>query len=315
MRTTRYDKINCYNPDFLLYAGLADALTAHARHNPLELQKLQVYTNSLTTLVPTPSLRYTATTQIMLAATEALLSTSLSEIDEVHFSRAFVHRFKTDPRPGYTTLHRTRVLEPAALGSTTLVSGQLFLRWCERMNDNYEAALRSIPIGALSSLSDVVRIATLQAMITHNSSEGIATAQLTALMSHFALYEDKPLSNLPHYLTQKIRAYHIKELFPLNESWTGSVGDKDSKKHQGISATWSALTLLKNSTDLSSILETLFEWGGDINPTATIAWSIASHRYPNDVLARRTLEHFEGGDYGKSYLANLGIALRQKKLH
>jgi ADP-ribosylglycohydrolase len=116
---------------------------------------------------------FTDDTQMSDAVASCVLAGRTTRED---FAEAFVTGFKRDWRDGYARGFQ------AFLESVT--DGADFLGRIKPDSDKSGAAMRVGPIGLLGSVEEVLRVATLQARLTHDTPEGTGAAQGAALMVH-----------------------------------------------------------------------------------------------------------------------------------
>jgi ADP-ribosylglycohydrolase len=197
-------------------------------------------------------------------------------------------------------------------------SGTEFLAKIRPDSDKNGAAMRAMPIGALPTIQEVLDVATLQARVTHDTPAGRFSARAVALMTHFALYEDAPLSELREY---------CKAYLPKDEDWGGFT--KDPFRHSwpdrlpvksysyapvAITTVQAALTAVVEEGSLMAMLKRIIEWGGDTDSVAAIAWGIASPRFPDEKLPEFMERDLEQGSprTGPAYLRDLGARLMTK---
>lgn len=81
----------------------------------------------------------------------------------------------------------------------------------------------------------------------------------------------------------------------------------------GLNTAWAVHTLLVQETSLRGIMERIIEWGGDTDSTASIAWGIASARYPDEIIPEFLERDLEASDpqYGPVFLRDLGRKLME----
>lgn len=283
------------NPDMLLRIAQADAFGMAVEYVKLpEHQGLvdQALRMDRYLRHPTHGLAagtYTDDTQMSIAVAEVLLGGDLSR---QAFADAFVRVFWRDPRDGYARgfqafLEKTR-------------TGAEFLRTIRPDSDKNGAAMRSVPIGVLEDPAEVARVAEVQARLTHDTLGGVASAQAVALMSHYALHESAPMSELPRWLARQLK---LPRGFPRWE------GDPVKGPGVGLATAMAVLTLVSEQPTLLDILRTAIEWGGDTDSVASVAWGIASAR-----MREPLPEFFEvmlepGRLYGPAFLRSLGSRL------
>lgn len=284
------------NPDMLLRIAQADAYGAAVeyiklpehedlRRRALKFERyLQHPTHGLS-----PG-RYTDDTQMSIAVAEVLAQ---GDFTPERFAAAFVRAFKRDPRKAYARGFQ------AFLESVTDPSD--FMARIKPDSDKNGAAMRSVPLGVLRSTDQVMHVAEMQARVTHNTEGGVLSSQMVALMSHFALREDKPLSELPEWLGSVMG---LGSDF-LNNCWWE--GGPVKGPGVGMATARAVLRLVAEQPTLLDILRTTIEWGGDTDSVAAIAWGIASARMrePLPLFFEFGLEHSRAL-YGVEFLRNLG---------
>ncbi len=245
--------------------------------------------------------RYTDDTQMSIAIAELLLNEG-AHVSLRKVSEYFLETFHRDRRKGYSRnfqkfLERTR-------------SPEEFLENIRNDSDKSGAAMRSCPIGFIKNPKDVLQFAKLQASLTHNTDIGIRSSQIVALSCNFFLHQNRPF----RYLTK-----FLKEYVSLNDftfDWNGSVG---SKGNQAVSAALTAISHCVSYDEglLSQLLYYCVSFGGDTDTVSTIALGIAScyENYFENDLPEILIWGLElGGKYGKEYLENLNLKLKEKFL-
>lgn len=241
---------------------------------------------------------YTDDTQMSIAVVETLqVNSGDDRLTTKRFLRSFFDTFKRDPRDGYSRsfqklLNESKTFEEleSNLIANSIANG---------------AAMRSVPIGVLSDISDVKNIAAIQAKATHDTVEGIMSAQAVATMSHFALWTDLPFSQMIEF---------DKSLACFEKSWLGRVAATKALPSVGINTAHAVHTLLVEENSLMSIMKRLLMWGGDTDSVAAIAWGIASCRYQDEQLPEFLEQDLEiNGAYGVSFLKRLGSKLMESQ--
>lgn len=174
--------------------------------------------------------------------------------------------------------------------------------------------MRATPLGVLRSVSDVLEVAAMQACITHNTPEGVFSAQAVALMSHYALYEAESLKNISEYCLSNLPSEGARRFGEvLRTRWHGGqVGLSGSVI--SLETVHAVADLVANELSLMAILKKTIEWGGDTDSVAAIAWGIASSRYQDERLPAFMWQGLEQGNpaTGTFYLAGLGKKLMEK---
>jgi len=230
---------------------------------------------------------YTDDTQMSIAVARCLLAKSFTKED---FAHAFVLCYKRDPRGGCYARGFQGILD-------SVWSGGELLRMLDPKSTKNGAAMRSVPLGVLPTKEEVVKVAEVQASVTHDTYGGILSSQAVALASHFALYESEPLSEVLDYVND----YLGKDLL----DW---MGGPVREPEIGLATARAVLTLLRTETSLLGIARKCLTWGGDTDSVLAIAWGIASARMRED-LPPFFWEGLEDGSFGRTYLSNLGSVL------
>lgn len=231
--------------------------------------------------------QYTDDTQMTLAIVEAILSGD--DWTPLNLAQRFVEVFKRDPREGYASsfhafLHRVR-------------GGEQFLAEIIPTSDKSGAAMRAIPIGIFTTITEVIEKATIQAAITHNTPDGINAGVASALMSHYFLYRLGAKNHLGEFIEA-----HVDGKWA--DAWRGQVGSK------GWMSVKAAITAIQQHDGLSDILRACIDFSGDVDTVATIALGAAScsEKIAQD-LPQPLIDTLENGPYGRDYLTALDAKL------
>jgi ADP-ribosylglycohydrolase len=262
---------------------------------------------------------YTDDGQMSIAVSEVLLQGP--PYTKRRFADAFVRCFLRDPRDGYSRGFQNIL--------NSIQSTDEFLAAVVPNSIKNGAAMRAVPVGLLPTIPEVLDVAAIQAAVTHETDEGIYSAQMVAIMSHFCYRTNYPLHMLPDYLREHmpVQAKSGRKMpdwflfldkedgmdyYPA-QYWRGKVVAQNSI---GIACAtvWAVLSLLVLKKDLMSILKQTIEWGGDTDSVAAIAWGLASARMTEE-LPEFLLAGLESGSlYGASFLLDLGSQLQNKFL-
>jgi ADP-ribosylglycohydrolase len=247
---------------------------------------------------------YTDDTEMSAANTHVLLGDTFSTLA---FADAYVREFQRGgKRDGYSRGFQA-ILQ-------RINSGKELLDTVVPDSDKNGAAMRSVPFGVLSDIDFMFALATVQARITHNTAVGRFSARAVALMSHFALYEDKPFSEMRDYCIHNLPEEDEEFLYVFEKDWDGSPVKGSDNVPVGLTTVHAVATLCATKTSLKDILLTAIEWGGDVDSVAAIAWGIASTRYQNEQIPEFLERDLEGGNphTGAQYLTDLGTRLMEK---
>ncbi|TDV55307.1 ADP-ribosylglycohydrolase family protein [Actinophytocola oryzae] len=227
--------------------------------------------------------RYTDDTQMTLAVAELLADGA--EFSRLTLAEKFVEVFHRDPRVGYAGGFH------AFLESVT--SGRDFVDRIRPDSDKSGAAMRVAPVGLLSTVAEVRRLAALQARVTHDTPDGVASAEAAALAVHYCHHGLGPLPGVTRWISDQLGT-------DWTRPWQGKVGSK------GVMSVRAALTALARATTMRGLLHACVAYTGDVDTVATIALAAAS-RTPEvtDDLPAALHDDLENGTYGRDYLAAL----------
>ncbi len=236
---------------------------------------------------------YTDDTQMSIAVAEVLLCSLDASADD--FADAFVRCYRRDQRKGYAKGLQA-LLDECADGASLRTR----IRPTSRRNG---AAMRSIPLGLVADKPVLMSLAREQAVVTHDSVEGILSSQVVGLMAHALLHEQAAMKDLP-------RIVQCETGFELRTDWTGEVACDAVQTLQAVN------TALCRNDAMSSLLRDCVNFGGDVDSTSAIALGLASltSEYTRDLPAF-LWEDLENAAYGRDFLAGLDIALMRKFLN
>lgn len=227
--------------------------------------------------------KYTDDTQATLAIVECLLNNKVSKKD---FADSMVTAFQRDPRAGYARGYQ-KFLE-------SIQSGDEFLEKILPNSDKSGGAMRAGPIGLLPNIKDVLKLSKIQASVTHDTRNGILSAQGAALMVHHQAYNLGPIDDLPRFLD-----HYANGLMWLSPH----VGEAGPKGEQIVRA---ALNVLLTSKSLKEVLINSVEGGGDTDTVAVIAMACASvSRYYKRDIPNKLYTSLEKGRYGFPYIEGM----------
>jgi ADP-ribosylglycohydrolase len=227
---------------------------------------------------------YTDDTQMSIALAEAIVEddpwTPLSLADR------FVNTFKRDPRNGYSRRFY-ELLE-------SVNSGAEHLERIIPIKPSSGAAMRSAPIGAMRvSEEEILRRCEIQARITHDNDEGVASSQGAALLVHYMFYQIDRKMNLFDYLRQHVPFIDWK----VRDGFVGNLG---------VDFVLAAATALLHSKSMSQILLKSVAMTGDGDTVAALALAAgAYHPEIKQDLPPRLYAGLEKGKYGFDFLVDL----------
>lgn len=234
--------------------------------------------------------QYTDDTQMSIALAELMLSGS--EWTPINIANKFVECFKRDWRDGYSRMFQA-FLE-------RIESGEQFLAEIKPDSDKSGGAMRASCIGRFETIQKVLENTTIQCKLTHNTTDGIAAAQASSLLSHYMVHNYGHPKNVGKFINEYVGLHN------WDEDYVGKV------KSKGWMSVRAAITAVKRNTKLSALLVDCINFTGDVDTVATIAMSAASEseHYTLDI-PQKLYDALENGTYGKDYLQDLDRRLRK----
>ncbi len=233
--------------------------------------------------------QYTDDTQMSLAVGEALLE--CTRPSPLQWANHFVACFQRDPRQGYAGRFYHFLL--------TVQDGADFLDRIQPFSRKSGAAMRALPLGLLSDKSQLLEVTADQARLTHNTPEGILSAQAVALTAHYFLYRLGPPEELADFVASQVGGRWT--------DWRGEVGGA------GLEVVRAALSALHQHRSMSDLLRCCVDYTGDVDTVASIALGAAAccadyRRDLPDVL----YSQLENGTYGQDYARQLQARLGRR---
>lgn len=226
---------------------------------------------------------YTDDTQMAIAIAELILSEE--NWTDISIADKFVEVFKRDPRRGYSSRFYTILDE--------VTTGEELIELLTLKSNRNGAAMRSYPIGVYQEESLVIEKAIQQARITHNTKEGILSAQIIALAAHYFLYKKGEKKQLAQYLE------HILSL-------SFNFQRESTLKMEAMPTVNTVIALVLEYKSMSACLKEAVSLGGDTDTVASLALSILSlcSDTINDLPEWMYLA-LENNSFGKDYLISL----------
>ncbi len=236
---------------------------------------------------------YTDDTQMSIAVAEVLLENGENNRPTREtFAHAFIRCYKRDPRPGYAKGLQS-LLDECRDGVDLLHK----IRPESRRNG---AAMRSVPVGLLPDIDQVKQVSRAHAIITHDTDEGVLSAQIVALMAHVLLYEQMAFVDVAAFIQSQTG-------FVLANDWNREV------ECDALQTLHAVHTVLLRYRRLSELLVAAVDFGGDTDSVAAITSGLASlsREYINDIPIR-LIETLESGPYGRSFLEAMDARLAER---
>ena len=231
--------------------------------------------------------RYTDDTQMAIGLAELLVEEA--EWTPLNIANKFVEVFKRDVRLGYASGF-FKFLK-------SIETGAEFLEKIIPTSERNGASMRAYPLGVLADEKEILRKTEIQARLTHDTDEGVFSAQMVALSTHYFLYKKGPKADLEKYL---------KKWIPMDWdfNWEGRVSTK------GREAIIAALAAIQKYDGLSAILVQSIDYRGDVDTVANLAMAIGSvaEEIDND-LPPFLEKDIEKGKYGRLFIKKLELQL------
>jgi ADP-ribosylglycohydrolase len=271
----------------LTLIAMADAYGAgfeFARFNTAEHNTLTNYLKH--NLEGTAAGSYSDDTQMSIAVARAVLAHE--EPDAQDFIRSFVETFKADPRETYA--------RGFYLFLCSCVDAADFAARIKPTSNRSGAAMRVGPIGLYADLAKVLRVAEMQARITHDTEEGIASAQVIAASVHYHAHARRHAGagSLFDFLNAHVPGYEWEK------AWQGRTNV------DGFPCARAALTAVARNRRYTELLKDCVNFGGDTDTVCAMAAAIAAldPDYERDV-PRWMVDNLESGPFGRPLLHDL----------
>jgi ADP-ribosylglycohydrolase len=259
--------------------------------------------------------RYTDDTQMAIGVAELLISGE--PFTEENLAEFLITAYHRDPRSGYSQLTRS-MLEKSSDPKEFLN----YLSETERKQRKSDgAAMRALPIGFLKDPEEVIRYASLSALITHAHPDSLAATIGIALIAHERYHYQTSFSEIIQSLPEKIPDLTDSNSLYLNRviasGWNPPI---ILQEHESYGVPYNESIIL-----LGAVIAILAKWGetphqallesvrlgGDTDTTACIVLG-ASMIHPQGELPASLRSDLEHETFGVSYLVNTGDMLSEK---
>jgi ADP-ribosyl-[dinitrogen reductase] hydrolase len=244
--------------------------------------------------------KYTDDTQMHMAMAEAMLShpaTGNKDITPLELADIFVEFYHRDPRPGYAMGFKN-LLEECENGSELIEK-------IRPVSSRSGAVMRVPCVGGYKDIEKVIRVAKIQAQITHDTPIAIECASAVALAVHYLIHVKGPREHLGSFVNATLPTeYHATD-WTLDRSEWASV--------EALDCTRNAFTAWRKSTTTNEILRNSIAPGGDTDTIASIAMCMAwaDKSITND-LDSNLVDTLEQGVYGFPYLFDLSHSFYER---
>ncbi|GAA5146140.1 hypothetical protein GCM10023321_05140 [Pseudonocardia eucalypti] len=232
---------------------------------------------------------YTDDTQLTLAVAELLLDGDPWTPENL--ADRLVDAYHRDPRDGYAKGFRA-LLDANRTGAELRAA-------IAPASDRSGAAMRAGPIGLLPDVDEVLRLAEIQARVTHDTPAGIESARAAALAVHYCHHRIGPTERVAHWITERLDGAE-----DWSVPWQGKVDAL------GVMCVRAALTALSGKRRLTDLLSVCIGYTGDVDTVATIALAAGSRAADVEQdLPAHLYDTLENGPFGRDYLADLDARL------
>lgn len=252
---------------------------------------------------------YTDDTEMSIANAKVLINYNFP-FKPIQFAEAYVYEFvRNNRRKGYAKGFYNLL--------SSVESGFELLKVIKPNSVKNGAAMRSVPLGVLPSVEQVIETANLQAKITHDTHPGFFSARAVALLSHFSLHSDRELSyeNIYPFMAKFLpREDWNKYEYVFCTPWDGSPVTDKHEVPIAITTVHAVTHLLNLNLSLLDTLKTVIQWMGDTDSVASIACGILSARKQEEQFPTFMYHDFEKNRpvSNLEYLNNLNFLLMQK---
>lgn len=243
--------------------------------------------------------QYTDDTQMSLAIAELLIDEPVWTPELI--AHKFVKVYKRDPRDGYARGFQAFLEE--------VKDGEEFLAKIKPKSMRNGAAMRSVPLGYIEDIDELLHKAEMQAKITHDTHIGILSSQAVALLSHYSLRNNHLGYN---FINEDGHINFLKKHIGMQFSscWMRKVGCDAYETVSGVA------TVLTHSFGRKEILTNSVALTGDTDSVASIANGI--FKYPvwmedktGYELPKFLFDDLENGSYGRDYILAVDSTLKE----
>ena len=274
----------------LLECGIADAYGAGFEFNESAYEANKNDLSDYVRHMGHPGLapgQYTDDTQMSIALAELLLENNFQQWNKFKIADAFLTAFKRDPRKGYARRFQ------GFLEQTN--NGNEFVANIRPESDKSGSSMRSAVMGVIPDMGTMDTLTRMQAALTHNTANVIASALAVAYASHYFYYRIGKKNDLFDWLNTKIQWNE-----PSFGDWKGYVGVV------GVECVRAAFTALMQTTKMSDLLVKCVSFTGDVDTVAAIAGSVGSvcDEIEQDI-PQHLFDKLENKKYGRDYLISL----------
>ncbi|MBY0359453.1 MAG: ADP-ribosylglycohydrolase family protein [Candidatus Obscuribacterales bacterium] len=233
---------------------------------------------------------YTDDTQMSIANAEVICSQNAPTRESL--ADAYVACFKRDQREGYAGGFYKFLC--------SIADGSELLARIKPDSNKSGGAMRALPFGIYPKLETVKELTTLQAAITHNTTDGINAAVAAALMSHYFLYGLGAKKDLGTFIEKHVPG-----------DWSTPWNEKVNET--GIASVRAAITAVIASKDMTDLLHRCVAFTGDVDTAAALAaGAAAACSEIADNTPEVLIKGLETGPYGYDFLVELDSKLAAK---
>jgi len=238
---------------------------------------------------------YTDDTQMSISIAECMLEEK--SLSKEALLKHFRESYARDPVDGYGR----RTLELLLNNAAEFVP-----------SERNSAAMRSVPLGAIVDLNELVNAAYANAQATHNSLRSASSSLAVALMSRQAFARARmPFCQYALPFLQQYDADLCKYLKEVNRS-KAPLDGKSGVPTDATETLGAVLYLLNNFPHPEDLLKNAIVLGGDTDSVASMALGIRMINHDIMELRPFLYERLTNHKYGRDYLLKLGRRLEKK---
>jgi len=226
--------------------------------------------------------KYTDDTQMSIAIVEHILDGSA--INQNTIAKYFVEVYKRDRRQSSYASNFGKLLN-------SVRSGKALLDRLQPYSERNGCVMRSVPIGILSTVSEVMHYSIVQSSITHANFKSIRASLIVALSSHYFYYRIGSKDKLNNWLIKIDPSFSLGEFKPRRV------------KCDAVDTALAVMYLLMTYDSASKILYGAIDMGGDTDSVAAVAVGLCSICDEiNMDLPQCLYDNLESEVYGIDYL-------------
>lgn len=247
--------------------------------------------------------QYTDDTQRALANVTVICH--MNAYDPRSFAQSYVSEFQQSPRDGYSRNFQALI--------ESCRDGNDLMSKISPTKDSNGSIMGVAPIGYLEDINTVMRVAGIQATVTHGYRT-IPFAQMIALSTHYFLYDLGTKDELLEFLNDKLgeQYFVVDGRHPIKNTFSTIFKESEyediieSCDMSAYKTAYHALYAVLSHDNLADMLKHCIDVGGDTDSLAAIAMAIGScSREIENNLPQHLYDVLENGPRGRDYITNL----------